>query len=62
MTVCFILIRNSNSTPKVRIKRCCILILKTIEFAEMSERNLKTVITSKPQNPLEELFKIQLLK
>ncbi|WP_332453645.1 hypothetical protein [Chryseobacterium aquaticum] len=50
------------SLRKLGLKDVAFSILKTIEFAELSERNLKTIITSKPQNPLEELLKIQLLK
>ncbi|SEH27484.1 MULTISPECIES: hypothetical protein [Chryseobacterium] len=47
---------------KLGLKDVAFSILKTVEFAELSERNLKTVITSKPQSPLEELLKTQLLK
>ncbi|PRB03821.1 hypothetical protein CQ046_08495 [Chryseobacterium sp. MYb7] len=49
------------SLRKLGLKDVVFSILKTVEFAELSERDLKTVITSKPQNPLEELFKNQLL-
>jgi len=47
---------------KLGLKNVVFSILKTVEFAELSEKDLKTVITSKPQNPLEELLKYQLLK
>ncbi|WP_185216809.1 MULTISPECIES: hypothetical protein [Chryseobacterium] len=47
---------------KLGLKDVVFSILKTVEFAELSERNLKTVITSKPQNPLEEILKKQLLE
>jgi len=47
---------------KLGLKDVAFSILKTVEFAELSEKDLKTVITSKPQNPLEELLKTQLLK
>ncbi|MDR6921217.1 hypothetical protein SAMN05421786_103243 [Chryseobacterium ureilyticum] len=47
---------------KLGLKDVAFSILKTVEFAELSEKNLKTVITSKPQSPLEELLKTQLLK
>jgi hypothetical protein len=47
---------------KLGLKDVVFSILKTVEFAELSESNLKTVITSKPQNPLEELLKNQILK
>lgn len=50
------------SLRKLGLKDVAYSILKTIEFAELSERDLKTVTTSKPQNPLEELLKKQLLK
>ena len=49
------------SLRKLGLKDVVFSILKTIEFAELSEKDLKTVITSKPQNPLEELLKNQLL-
>jgi hypothetical protein len=49
------------SLRKLGLKDVAFSILKTIEFAELSERDLKTVITSKPQNPLEELLKKELL-
>lgn len=49
------------SLRKLGLKDVAFSILKTVEFAELSEKNLKTVITSKPQNPLEELLKNQLL-
>lgn len=47
---------------KLGLKDVVFSILKTVEFAELSERNLKTVITSKPQSPLEEILKKQLLE
>jgi hypothetical protein len=47
---------------KLGLKDVAFSILKTIEFVELSERNLKTVITSKPQSTLEELLKKQLLE
>lgn len=47
---------------RLGLKDVVFSILKTVEFAELSERNLKTVITSKPQNPLEEILKKQLLE
>ncbi|MDR4954240.1 hypothetical protein REB14_18830 [Chryseobacterium sp. ES2] len=47
---------------KLGLKDVAFSILKTVEFAELSEKDLKTVITSKPQNPLEKLLKGQLLK
>jgi hypothetical protein len=50
------------SLRKLGLKDVAFSILKTVEFAELSEKDLKTVITSKPQNPLEELLKAQLLK
>jgi hypothetical protein len=50
------------SLRKLGLKDVVFSILKTVEFAELSERDLKTVITSKPQNPLEELLKKQLLR
>lgn len=50
------------SLRKLGLKDVAFSILKTIEFAELSEKDLKTVITSKPQNALEELLKKQLLK
>ncbi|WP_265428533.1 hypothetical protein [Chryseobacterium sp. YIM B08800] len=50
------------SLRKLGLKDVAYSILKTIEFAKLSERDLKTVITSKPQNPLEELLKKQLLE
>lgn len=46
---------------KLGLNNVVFSILKTVEFAELSEKDLKTVITSKPQNPLEELLKTQLL-
>jgi hypothetical protein len=49
------------SLRKLGLKDVAFSILKTIEFAELSEKDLKTVITSKPQTPLEELLKNQLL-
>ncbi|MFP3597922.1 hypothetical protein [Chryseobacterium sp. SIMBA_029] len=49
------------SLQKLGLKDVVFSILKTVEFAELSEKNLKTVITSKPQNPLEELLKKELL-
>lgn len=49
------------SLRKLGLKDVVFSILKTVEFAELSEKDLKTVITSKPQNPLEELLKNQLL-
>ncbi|MEA1847516.1 hypothetical protein U9K52_01205 [Chryseobacterium sp. MHB01] len=50
------------SLRKLGLKDVAFSILKTVEFAELSPKDLKTVITSKPQNPLEELLKTQLLK
>lgn len=47
---------------KLGLKDVAYSILKTVEFAELSERDLKTVITSKPQNALEEILKKQLLE
>ncbi|MBB4807003.1 hypothetical protein HNP38_002299 [Chryseobacterium defluvii] len=47
---------------KLGLKDIAYSILKTIEFAELSERDLKTVITSKPQNSLEGLLKISYYK
>ncbi|MDP9961658.1 hypothetical protein [Chryseobacterium lathyri] len=49
------------SLRKLGLKDVVFSILKTVEFAELSEKDLKTVITSKPQNSLEELLKVQLL-
>ncbi|SHK54082.1 hypothetical protein [Chryseobacterium polytrichastri] len=49
------------SLRKLGLRDVVFSILKTIEFAELSERDLKTVITSKTQNSLEELLKNQLL-
>lgn len=50
------------SLRKLGLKDVVFSILNAVEFAELSERDLKTVITSKPQNPLEELLKKQLLR
>lgn len=49
------------SLRKLGLKDVAFSILKTIEFAELSEKDLKTATTSKPQNSLEELLKTQLL-
>lgn len=50
------------SLRKLGLKDVAFSILKTIKFAELSEKDLKTVTTSKPQNSLDELLKTQLLK
>lgn len=47
---------------KLGLKDVAFSILKTVGFVELSEKDLKTVITSIPKNSLEELLKSQLLE
>lgn len=50
------------SLRKLGLKDIVFSILKTVEFSELSEKDLSTVIASNPQSPLEVFLKIKLLE